>query len=848
MMKRCLTVVLALLLVLTGAALAANYGKVSGRVVDRETNQPLMGANVLIEGTLLGAATDSQGKFTILQVPPGTYTIRALYMGYQPMRVENVTVRANRIAYADFALNPTVVDVEAVVVTAERPLVEKDNTSTLRSVSGEDIQNLPTTTVNDVLRTQAGVVMSGGVHFRGGRSGEVVYMVDGIPMVDPLYSDISSSEMINRDAISEMQVISGTYGAEYGNAMSGIINISTREGSDRFNARLDIKGSNLGLEEYSNDNNRIVLRGSFSGPLVSEKTGFFLSGTYDDRDSYLPWGYRKQGNVFAKITDRHLKNLKLTMALNYSRGQRKSYSHSWKYIPDQYWWEPRTNSLMAQIGLVHTLSAKMYYELQFYYNAMHYDSGDYDYNDLSPAYQRDENKEFYLQNFVSGYEEDDQQTLGLKGNFLWQANNSNEIKVGFEVRRHRLESFDISSPYYDDHVLDDYIVEPWEASAFIQDKINFSSIILSAGLRFDLTAPNADYWENPYDVLDSTAVLRSSDIHTQFSPRLGISYPVSDKTVFHFGYGHYFQRPEYQFIYASLSGINSVAVYDVDGDGDLDYADNMLMNLRSGNGRFGNPNLKPEKTVQYEFGLSHQLFEDYLLKVSVYSKRITNYVGGRTFFAGDKPEYWETFSVHINEDFGYNNGLEIQLRKLRGRYLSGEVNYAYVVHEGSSSGPLERVGIEEANRQTLKFFPLSYDQRHTVNTYLTLRFGKGEGPALGGVRFLENLRATLLFQYGSGLPYTIGTRGATEPYERNNGRLPENWTLDLKVDRRFDLGSVGITPYLEIYNLTNRRNVVYVDPYTGQPDYSYGRTYEYAANPLNWSQPRMIYLGLIIGN
>lgn len=827
-------------------ALAQNYGKIMGKVIDDKTKAPLPGVNVIVEGTMLGAATDLEGKYVILQVPPGYYNIRADFMGFKSMRVEQLQVRANHIAYADFALEPKVLDMEEVVVVATRPVVEKDMTATVRSVTDQDMQNIPSTTVGDILQMQAGVVSRGGLHFRGGRTGEVTYFIDGVPLRDPLFSDISSSEVINREAIAEMQVISGTYSAEYGNSMSGIINITTKEGGSRIRGEINAKYSGVGLEKESTDYNRSVIRATVSGPLISRKTNFFLSANFDDRDNYLPWGFRKEQNVFAKITDRHIKDFKITLGLNLSAGNRKNYSHSWKYIEDQYWYEPETSSRMAQIGVTHTLAPNLYYTLSLYYNSYGYKTGDFDYRNLSPAYQRDANKEFYLQSYVSTYEEDDQQTYGFKGDVLWQANNFNEVKAGFEVRQNILDRFYINTPYYDDHILDNYIKRPREAAAYIQDKINFSSIILSAGLRFDLTDPNSDYWENPYDIEDSTKTKVSADIHTQFSPRLGISYPVSEKTVFHFGYGHYFQRPEYQFIYKAIAGENAEGLYDANKDGTIDYVDNILMNLRSGNGRYGNPNLKPEKTITYEFGLSHQLFEDYLFNVSVYSKRITNYVGARTFFAGDKPQYWETFSLHINEDFAYNNGFEVQLRKMRGQNIYGEINYRYAVDEGSSSGPLERVGIEEANRQTLKFFPLRFDQRHTVNAYVTFQFNENEGPKLGGISLFENLRASILFQYGSGLPYTKGTRGATEPYELYNARLPENWTFDLKMDREIELAGFRVIPYLEIYNLTNRKNVVYVNSFTGKPDYIEGRTYEWAANPLNWGSPRIIYLGLIM--
>jgi outer membrane receptor protein involved in Fe transport len=815
------------------AAWSANFGKVSGRVVDKASGEPLPGANIIIQGSTLGAVSDTQGYFVVLQVPPGLYSVQAKVLGYAPMRIDQVVVATNRIATLAFALTQTSLVAEAVEIIGQRPVIEKDITATSRSVSDRDIAVMPTNTVSEVLQAQPGVVSSGGLHIRGGRSGEITYYMDGIPLVDPLFTEINSSEIINRDAISEMQVISGTYSAEYGNSMSGIINITTKEGGDRLRADLNYKGSGIGLEKPSDEYNRTIFRGSLSGSLVP-KTSFFLSGSYDDRDNYLPWGFRREGSAFVKLTDRHIKNIKLNLGVNLSMGKRKSYSHAFKLIPDSYWYEPETDSRLVQFGITHTLAANLYYSLNLYHNSYSYRSGDYDYNDLKPAYQLDENKEFYLKSYVTSYEKDHQSTLGLKGEMLWQANSYNEVKAGFELRRHTMDRFYISSPYYDDHILDDYQRKPDEAAAFIQDKINFSSIILSAGMRFDLFDPNSGFWPNPYDVYyGRTDQYKEAEIHTQLSPRLGISYPVSDRTVFHFGYGHYFQRPEYQYMYKSIT--------------DRDYDKNMIMALRTGNGRFGNPDLKPEKTVTYEFGLSHQLLESYLANITVYSKKITNLVGARTFFAGSRSDIWETYSLHINEDFAYNNGIELQLRKMRGRYFTAELNYTYAVAEGSSSGPLERVGLEEANRQTLKFFPLDFDQRHTINALAALTVPKGSGPGWGGIRWLEKLSAALLFQYGSGLAYTKGTRGATEPYEINNARLPEHWTLDLKIDREIVWGPVRLTPYLEVYNLTDRRNVLYVDPYTGRPDYSYGVTRAYAANPANWDSPRVIYLGLALG-
>ncbi|MCI0514759.1 TonB-dependent receptor, partial [candidate division KSB1 bacterium] len=154
---------------------AANYGKISGKVFDKETGEPLIGASVLIEGTQLGAATDLSGKFVILQIPPGEYNLRVDMMGFSSVRQTEVKVQSNRISYADFSLSSKILGAAEVVVVAERPIIEKDIAATQRTVTANDITRIPTTTISDVLQTQPGVVNSGGLHFRGGRSGEVTY-------------------------------------------------------------------------------------------------------------------------------------------------------------------------------------------------------------------------------------------------------------------------------------------------------------------------------------------------------------------------------------------------------------------------------------------------------------------------------------------------------------------------------------------------------------------------------------------------------------------------------------------------------------------------------------------------
>ena len=213
---------------------AGTTGKISGKVLDSETNEMLPGANILIEDSHMGDASDLEGDFAIINLPPGNYTLIITMMGYKKTRIENIKVRIDMTTTQDVGLQPEVIEGDEVTIVAERPLVRMDMTSALSSVSADEISNLPVQEIRDVLELQAGIVRSGNsLHIRGGRSGEVAYWVDGVATTD-VYSGNMGINVENA-AIQELQVVSGTFNAEYGQAMSGIINIITKEGSQKYN-------------------------------------------------------------------------------------------------------------------------------------------------------------------------------------------------------------------------------------------------------------------------------------------------------------------------------------------------------------------------------------------------------------------------------------------------------------------------------------------------------------------------------------------------------------------------------------------------------------------------------------
>ncbi len=287
------------------ALFAGTTGKIAGTIVDKDTNEPLPGANILLEGTTMGTAADVNGNFFIINVPPGTYTVVASMIGYQSERLENVRVNADRTTAVNFKLSSTVLQLgEAVTVVAERPLIQKDMTATQNIIESAEIDNSPVNDFQAAMIIAPGFIVAGGseggtvsvgegggIHVRGGRGGQLGYMVDGFYVEDALYGGMGSD--VTRDGIQELAVITGTFNAEYGEALSGVINIVTKEGGSDYQGKLRFATDELQVGKLGNikDNNWKTDRyeASLGGPVPStkQKLKFYFSGDRNVTNSYL---------------------------------------------------------------------------------------------------------------------------------------------------------------------------------------------------------------------------------------------------------------------------------------------------------------------------------------------------------------------------------------------------------------------------------------------------------------------------------------------------------------------------------------------------------------------------------
>lgn len=277
----------------------AGNGKIAGLVIDAETNEPLIGANVVVVGTSFGATTDIEGRFVILSVQPGSYDLRATYVGYQGQTITELRVNADLTTGADFQLRPTAVEISPVVVIAERPLVNKSATNAVRISTGEDLEKLPVRGIQGVVALQPGVVFqNNNIYIRGGRSDEVGYYLEGantrnvlgrplgIAGINDLGDDLSH---VIPEAIEEFQVQAGGYNAEYGGANAGIVRQTLKSGTPQFRGSLQAETDNFTKQNeqklggYSYGYSNYVL--TLSGPIYKDKVKFFVAGENQfDRD------------------------------------------------------------------------------------------------------------------------------------------------------------------------------------------------------------------------------------------------------------------------------------------------------------------------------------------------------------------------------------------------------------------------------------------------------------------------------------------------------------------------------------------------------------------------------------
>ena len=824
--------------------LFASNGKITGKVAENETGSPAIGVNVILVDTYLGSATDENGRFTILNIPPGTYSIRVDAIGFATITMKDVRVTTAQTTELSFTLEEAVIEGQEVTVIAERPLVQKDLTASQRVTTAKEIEDMPVESFLGVLTTHAGVNQSAGgaLHVRGGRSNEVGYYIDGVSVSNPFYTN-SLAVSVSNKALEEMKLVSGAFNAEYGNAMSGVVNVTIKDGGKNYDGSLsyytgDYSSSahdifpNIDDQDFTANS---TFDGFISGPVLpflgdkltfnvslrrSESEGYLYgirehnpsdyayfppSGDWyiqiTGDSSYVPMNPSQSTNGLSKITWRVSPTMKISTQSILSKAQSKSYSHAYKYNPDGVGTSYSANNNHS-IKINHSLSPKSFYEANLfisdtdYKNYLYEDTTDSRYVSTDYINTEPTSATFLFGGTQMGHTYRVSNSVGGKFDFTIQMNDRHELKTGFSFRKDILEERNFSilynynyrqptvlpeneSPY---HVY--YNKEALQYSAYIQDKMEYSSMFMNLGVRYDVFVPNDS---SIADLVYPAAGKNDAGKKTMISPRVGVSLPITDKGIFHFSYGHFYQMPTLRNLYReSYFGAGLAPTV-------------------------GYPDLKPEKTVLYEFGFQQQFGNLIGMDINLFYKDIRELLALQSI-RYDSPQYGPSnYAIYLNKDYGSSKGVTLSVSKRYDPVSKTRIwlDYTYQKSEGNSVKSAAFYfstlsGIEEEKL----IVPLSWDQSHLLNT--TVIIGNPGGTTLG-----------LIGKISTGWPYTPSIPTANYVPEPNSGRKPIQRNMDLKIERRVSIGSRTVSLFARVYNLFDIRNARYVYDDTGSPKYTY---------------------------
>jgi outer membrane receptor protein involved in Fe transport len=452
---------------------------------------------------------------------------------------------------------------------------------------------------------------------------------------------------------------------------------------------------------------------------------------------------------------------------------------------------------------------------QGFYSGLHKPLSDYSDERLFDETKGNGISDFYKKADPDNITDSRTATIDTKFDMVWQLGKVNEIKIGLQYKKHSLRLFEINRPAITFPRTNRYKTEPFEAAAYIQDKIELPYLVINLGLRFDYMNANAFYRENP---LDPSLIVETKS-RTQVSPRIGIAHPISDRTKLHFAYGHFFQNPDYQFLFENQQ---------------YDY------NVREP--IFGQASLDAQRTIAYEVGVSHQLTDRVAVNFTAYYKDVTGLIGTQYFPIGGTN--FTAYTVYVNEAYANMKGFEINLDARSTKYFAGGLTYTFSVAKGSASSVNELYG--RGDRKSTLLYYLDFDKTHSFNASATFMIPEDNGPEILGAKIFEEMDISFIFRGSSGYPYTPGGRDVGFVI-KNSLRMPGTYTLDMEIGKSFEIiKGLNTRLFAEVLNLTDRRNVLYVYSDTGEPDITFVEDHseEYVKDPSNFGPPRTIRLGM----
>lgn len=804
-------------LLLCGLAFPQTKGVLAGKVVDSKTGEAVPGANVIIKGTYYGGNTDKNGSFKINNVTPGTYTVAVSFIGYREVQYTGIKIEEGKTKTLEIKLEETMLTLgQDVVIIGTKPLVDVEETQTKRTLGREDIDLAAVENIKDLVSQQAGVVQSdNALHIRGGRSNENAFLLDGVSVQDPL-AGTGFGLQLSSNAIEEVEVITGGFNAEFGQATSGVVNVRTREGSSKYTGGLSYKRDNIGEKTSYHVFNTDILEANVSGPepitsgllpaLGIKIPGelFFFGSMYMGLTDGITQGYfkptagklnsstfygtrfspRAENNWFwlGKLTYKYSPTLRFTYSFNQSvniNQNSTSLQANLEYVEPspgyQYDYQYDLsnanvfthNNKYHSFTLNHTPSKKLFYEIKvnYFFTHMRVDANGRNYTNYS------EPKDFV--GFPIEYFNQSSDSIGvMAGDGFWDVGNPSTWRDHYmeelSFRGDLTNFFDeknkfktgFSVQFQKMQVID--IFKPYldvlgqnndiYTAKPVQGSLYAQDNITFSGMILNFGL-RFDYWF-PGKIVDDA--IKNATPESRIGQLRERYYDQS----FKFFGDRYFKGRLSPRLGISHPVSNNQMLFFSYGhfskwpNPQYVYAKLVEYQSQSDSKKFGNPALNPETTVAYELGLKTQFSENDVLTVTTYYKDIFDYVSTRTALNTSTASLTKN-TTYVNSDYARSRGLELEYRKRIGRWFNGNASFTYSIVTGkaTSADDGNLVARGELN-ESIKESYMSWDRPFTFNLITNFYVAKDEPLFDFAPGILDDYNLTIKTFFQSGKRYT----------------------------------------------------------------------------------------------
>ena len=814
MMRRCFG-----LLMFTAVLWGQEATLLRGRTIDSQTGEPLMGVNIMVKGTYSGASSGLDGSFLIRGLSPGSYDLEVTYMGYKIIQRNGVTLEAGEEAVENFGMQTTVLSFgRDVVVIGKRPLFDVSETASSIKMSNADISAMIVDDLGGILEKAAGVSATDNeVHIRGGRLDETLFIIDGIATKDPL-TGYGANLYVNADAIEELEILTGGYSAEYGQAMSGVVNVKLKKGSDRYEGSFKFSTDEVGsLQSYGSNRLEFNLGGPSIWERGLERLGlnvpgkfyFFLVGYGKVADTHLPSATRLYPHVnlaspagslgadglqqfmdalapreendwhgMYKLTWQLTPRINLTgtydLSANINQGFYMPRAFSNVYFPyrymeilDNYNTVTRTTQLVSTV-LSHTISPRSFYELKLgrFITREHSAVQDLDYTEY-------------------------RQRLDLDPTDYVAASADGEIRITYGDRFY---DTGMSSEWYD--TFSDNLVLKGDWTYHFSERQRMKAGF--EGNRITMQVLDIDEpWAGATGLGVNYDIYRANTSNGSFYFQDNLTF---EGMIVNVGARYDYWIPG-AYLEAAVNDSNSATITDaarakfqeetfglfgrrVKGhisprlgishpvtDNDVlyfyyghfsqqptyQYVFARLNSRARGTYQIiGNPTLNPKTTVQYEIGLKHRFSEDQILELKAYWKNMYNYETSETI-TSDNPRYAHlSFNMYFNADYARSRGVEAIVRMRFLRYFQADGMVGYSIITGKSSTPNDNLLVQAGalREKPLGESFLAWDRPVQAFANLSFHVPRDNPRRVLGLR---NWGGSLRVDYETGRRYTSQT-------------------------------------------------------------------------------------------